>query len=85
MGHTIMDPDYGLTSACEGMKVCSRLQSSGCIRGSKRLSWCPAGAEDSPVLVVRSSRLQMCVQPEPGVCQSQGRSVIGAVCATVGT
>lgn len=40
--------------------------------------------EDSPFLVVRSSRLQMRVQPEPGVCQSEGRSVIGAVCATVG-
>lgn len=26
----------------------------------------------------------MRVQPEPGVCQSEGRSVIGAVCATVG-
>lgn len=35
MGHTVMDPDYGLTSACEAMKVRSRLQSSCCIRGFK--------------------------------------------------
>lgn len=52
-------PSAGLTSTHGG--ICWRRQASAQVAFKVNWIWCPAGLEESLVLMVRGSRLQMCV------------------------